>query len=318
MKQLTPQAFQRARAFLETQARPLDWAIFAHRFEGAPAEEVVSALAAFQNDDGGFGHALEPDVRTPSSSALATGIGLDVLRELGCDAQHPMVRHAVRFLLATHDPQTQTWRVAPHDTNDYPHAPWWHDEAGSLARAFDGFQIIPRAQIVGLLHHYAALTRAGGKGQEIEAGWLDAVTADTLTAIEAMPAERLSGDDLRYVLSLAETAALPARDRARLVHWLRAVVPAVVTRDPEQWGTYCTPPLKVAPTPASPVADLLWDDLQAYLDYQIAHQTAQGHWEPTWTWGDVYPEAWKQAKQAWRGHLTLETLTRLRAFGRLV
>ena len=317
MKQLAPQAFQRARAFLETQARPLDWAIFAYRFENAPAEDVVSALAAFQNDDGGFGHALEPDLRTPSSSALATGIGLDVLRELGCDAQHPMARRAVRFLLATHDPQTQTWRVAPRDTNDYPHAGWWHDEAGSLARTFDDFEIIPRAQIVGLLHHYAALTHPGGEGQEIKAGWLDAVTADTVAAIETLPTERLSGDDLRYALSLAETAALPERERARLVRWLRAVVPSVVTRDPAQWEAYCTPPLKVAPTPTSPVADLLWDDLQAYLDYQIAHQSAQGAWEPTWTWGDAYPEAWEQARQEWRGHLTLETLTRLRAFGRL-
>jgi hypothetical protein len=94
MKRLDREAFDRARRFLKTQARPLDRVLFEHRFEGAPAEHVVAALARFQNDDGGFGRALEPDLRTPSSSALATGIGLRTLKELEWPADHPMVRGA--------------------------------------------------------------------------------------------------------------------------------------------------------------------------------------------------------------------------------
>lgn len=83
MKQLRHESFDQARHFIKTQARPLDRALFEHRFEGAPAETVLSQLALFQNADGGFGRALEPDLRTPSSSALATGIGLRLLKELG-------------------------------------------------------------------------------------------------------------------------------------------------------------------------------------------------------------------------------------------
>ena len=54
-----------------------------------------------------------------------------------------------------------------------------------------------------------------------------------------------------------------------------------------------------------------------YLDYQIAHQTPEGAWDLTWAWGDSYPEVWAQAKLEWRGHLTLEAVTQLRAFGRI-
>lgn len=68
--------------------------MFEHQFERAPPERVVAELARFQNDDGGFGYALEPDLRTPSSSALATGIGLHMLKELRCPADHPMVGKA--------------------------------------------------------------------------------------------------------------------------------------------------------------------------------------------------------------------------------
>jgi hypothetical protein len=98
---------------------------------------------------------------------------------------------------------------------------------------------------------------------------------------------------------------------------VRDVVPTAVTRDPRQWGSYCIRPLKLAPTPHSLVADLLWDDLQVNLDYEIDHQTAEGTWDPVWTWGDLYPDVWERAKLEWRGHLTLNMLTTLGAYGRI-
>jgi hypothetical protein len=64
------------------------------------------------------------------------------------------------------------------------------------------------------------------------------------------------------------------------------------------------------------VADLLWDALQGHLDYLADHQTAEGTWDPVWTWGDLYPKAWEQAKVEWRGHLTIANLVVLRSFGR--
>jgi hypothetical protein len=309
MKKLSPESFNQARHFLKTKARPLDRALFEHRFEGAPSATVLSELAPFQNADGGFGRALEPDLRSPSSSALATGIGLRLLKELGSSPDHPMVHRAVDYLLATFDPQNQVWRVAPHDVNAYPHAGWWHDEEGSLARIFDGFQVIPRAELVGLLHHFSSL---------VPAAWLTALTERTVADVETIaPLGSGGGDDLAYALILAQTQGLPQPFKERLSARIRSVVPQVVSRDPGEWGTYCITPLKVAPSPESIVADLLWDDLGVHLDYQIDQQTPEGTWDPVWSWGDAYPAAWEQAKREWRGHLTLEALTTLRAFGRL-
>jgi hypothetical protein len=310
MRKLDREAFRRARRFLKTKARPLDRAIFEFRFEGAPAERVVAELTAYQNQDGGFGHALEPDLRTPTSSALATSMGLSVLKELGCTADHPLVRSAAQFLLTTFDDHSLVWRVAPYDANSHPHAPWWHDEYGSLADTFDDFCVIPRAEIVGLLYEYPGL---------VSADWLDAVAEHTVAAIEALDTHSFGGggDTLAYALRLAETRALPQRFRARLVPRLRTATLAVVSRDPQEWGNYCVAPLKIASSPQSIVADLLGDDLQAHLDYQIQHQTPEGTWEPTWTWSDSYPDMWQQAKQEWRGYLTLETLTTLQRFGRI-
>jgi hypothetical protein len=309
MKKLSQAAFERARQYLKTQSRPLDRVIFEYRFEQGPVEQVMHELARFQNDDGGFGHALEPDLRTSTSSALATGIGLRILKQTQCPADQPMVRRAVQFLRNTFDPQTKVWRVAPEDANSFPHAPWWHDEEGSLARTFDDFMIIPRAEIVGLLHHYASL---------VPVDWLNEITEHTVTTIETI--QRLGtggGDDLKYALSLAETEALPQHFRARLWQRIRTVVPAVVSRDPQEWTSYCITPLKLVESPRAAIADLLEDDLQVNLDYLIDHQTPAGPWEPNWTWGDFYPEVWEQAKREWQGEITLHALTTLNAFGRL-
>jgi hypothetical protein len=292
-----------------TQSRPLERALFEYRFEGAAVEAVLDALALFQNDDGGFGRALEPDLRTPSSSALATGIGLRMLRELNCLADHPMVREAVAYLITTYDDEARVWRVAAPDTNMFPHAPWWHDEDGSLARRFDGFRIIPRALIVGLLQHYSTL---------VPPAWLDEVTEETVRCIEMVEVlGEGGGSDLQYAISLAEAKNLPQQYAKRLEARIRKAVPAVVVRDPAKWDSYCITPLRIVPSPQSFGAGLIPDELQRHLDYQIAHQTPEGAWKPTWSWGNSYPEVWAQVELEWCGHLTLEALAQLRAFGRI-
>jgi hypothetical protein len=309
MRKLSRKAFDQARHFLEREARALEWALFSHRFEGAPTQDVIDELAAYRNDDGGFGHALEPDLRTPTSSALATGNALEILAELGCSAEHPFVRGAVRYLRASFDERQGVWPVVPQDANDYPHAPWWHDEDGSLVRLFDGFLVIPRAQIVGLLHRFST---------HVPADWLDALTERTVTDIETIePLGSGGGDDLRYALTLAESPALPQHWRDRLAQRIRAVAPDVVSRDPGEWDTYTIAPLKIVSSPDSLILDLMEDAVQRHLDYQIAHQSQEGSWDPVWTWGDAYPDVWETAKQEWQGILTLDTLTVLRAFGRI-
>ena len=139
MRSLSAEAFGRAKDYLLTIGRPLEQAQFKYLFEDGSLDEVAVALAAYQNPDGGYGHALEPDAFTPTSGALATSIGLRVLRETGATADHEQVRGAVGYLLATLDPEEKVWRIIPADANDYPHAPGRRapPQAGGRARRPD-------------------------------------------------------------------------------------------------------------------------------------------------------------------------------------
>ena len=60
-----------AHRFLAASGRVLDRRRFERLFLGGEARPVRDAVAAYRNPDGGFGHGLEPDERTPASQPLA-------------------------------------------------------------------------------------------------------------------------------------------------------------------------------------------------------------------------------------------------------
>jgi len=72
MKTLSAENFTRARHFVKAKARPVDQALFDYTFEEGKPDAVWEALSAFANEDGGFGHGMEPDCRLHTSSMLGT------------------------------------------------------------------------------------------------------------------------------------------------------------------------------------------------------------------------------------------------------
>src|SRR5262249_37143259 len=91
---------ERAADFIWRHARLLDRQRFAFHFCDAPAAPVVAALRPYQNADGGFGNALEPDKRCPDSQPVDAETALRVLDELNDEAvwRDPLVEHVISFL----------------------------------------------------------------------------------------------------------------------------------------------------------------------------------------------------------------------------
>ncbi|WP_233711263.1 hypothetical protein [Lederbergia citrisecunda] len=52
--------FQKAAAWIKRNARPLEVARWEYIFKNGSRDNVVRYLAAYQNEDGGFGHGIEP------------------------------------------------------------------------------------------------------------------------------------------------------------------------------------------------------------------------------------------------------------------
>ncbi|MBB5235060.1 hypothetical protein [Deinococcus budaensis] len=307
---LPTEAFARARAFLLERGRPLDAARFRHAFEDAPAGEVLAALGAYQNPGGGFGHALEPDVRAPQSSVLATSQALEVLHGLGVPASEPLLAGAVEWLRAGLEVEEDgsVWPFLPLEAGAHPHAPWWSQATpGQLARTFGGFQVNPRAGIVARLWRWP---------ERLPGGLLALLTVETRDAILA----GLEPDDVnghRVAATFAQTPEVPGLHRQPVLEYLRDVLPGRVARTPDALAGYGLSALHVAPTPASPLAPPLAEPLAAALTHLLTSQGEDGSWAPNWDWGGQFPDAWPQAELEWRSGLTLEALLTLRAWGRL-
>ncbi len=71
--------FDAAADFIAAHARVIDRRMFQRLFAGGPAEPVRDAVAAYRNDDGGFGHGLEPDCRVAASQPAAVEMALRLL-----------------------------------------------------------------------------------------------------------------------------------------------------------------------------------------------------------------------------------------------
>ena len=321
---LSRQSFNRAAQFLQTSARALEQALFRFQFDGGTALDVARELAAFQNPDGGFGRALEMDLRTPDSSAIATTHALQIARDLFCcshaaqsactgNASSPgqrgdraprlqqMLSSALDYLGATCDRQNHVWPIIPPTADNAPHAGWWTTK--NLAESWNHFRANPTAEMVGYLFLF---------GTTADNAWRQQVLRGVLDFLAAQP-DKMNMHELLCFVRLAEMVELPEASRQKLA---RAVT-ATVECDPARWPKYGLRPLSVVKSPQSPYYATLRDAVAVNLDYLISEQTADGSWVPTWSWADEYPDVWPVARREWQGVLTLDALRILKAFGRL-
>ncbi|MDJ0381878.1 hypothetical protein [Streptomyces sp. G-G2] len=134
----------RAERFIWLTARVLEQRRFAFHFLGGDADPVDTALGSYLNGDGGYGHALDPDLRGPHSQPLHTAHALRVLDALGrCSGRR--IEQLCRHLTGVSTPDGALPVVFP-GPRGYPAAPYHpmqDDPPGELEVT---------GQVVGLLH----------------------------------------------------------------------------------------------------------------------------------------------------------------------
>jgi hypothetical protein len=275
-----------AHQFLAAGGRILDRRRFERLFLGGDARPVRDAVAAYRNADGGFGHGLEPDGRTPGTQPAATEQALRILHQ--ADAwDDELARGACDQLQATAPAEGGAIFVDPN-VEGWPHAPWWQPAPG--------FSLISTGQIAGTL-----LARA------VEHPWLARATDLMWERIDTLSDP--GAYDLIGVLRFLDH--VPDRARAKqALHRVESVLRATVTLDPDAPGEVHGP-LGFAPEPDS-IARPLFDQatIEAHLDHLAAEQQEDGGWTFN------FP-AWSPAQEAdWRGFVTVDALDTLRRNGR--
>ncbi|MFJ8192945.1 hypothetical protein ACIQ8D_24760 [Streptomyces sp. NPDC096094] len=157
----------RAEHFVWLTARVLEQRLFAYHFRGGDAGPVETALDAYRNEDGGYGHALEPDLRGPVSRPSHTAHALRVLDAVGrCGGQR--VERMCRYLtsVSTADGALPTIHPSQRGYPTAPFVPVVDDPPGEL---------LATGPVVGLLHR-----------NEVWHAWLFRATDFCWQAVESL------------------------------------------------------------------------------------------------------------------------------------
>jgi hypothetical protein len=274
--------------FVLHEARLLDRRRFAHRFGSSSATAVLAALVPYQNDDGGFGNALEPDLRGAASQPVPVEHALQILDEIewfderiveracGWLASVTTEEGGVPFVLAT--------------VVDGPHAPWWQPTGEASPN--------PTAGIAGLLHKHS-----------FAHGWVATATDYCWNALARL--DGVGADDAISVLTFLEHVPDRARADAVFEALAERILSELVALDPATPG-YVKMPLEFAPSPDR-LARRLFDEgtIELHLDALEARQLDDGGWPITWE-----PPS-PAATSEWRGFVTIKWLDVLDNYGRL-
>jgi hypothetical protein len=282
-------SFPLARQFMYTQARLLERLLFSVQFEHANPAAVGRLISAYQNPDGGLGHALEPDLRCPESQPLFIEVGLSALHEVGWRDEQ-LCLSICSFLESVSDSSGLVPFVLPNALSS-PHA--------SHMTSAGGPDLNPTAGICGLLHF-----------QGIQHPWLERATQRCCQLLlEEPPKEAhtlLSATHLIEHLPDLKVAEQLADCIASSLPGASFFIPFAPVRE------YGMTPLHFARTPASRWRRLFTDQqIEGHLDELAKKQEADGGWPISW-------EAPGPASTCeWRGRWTWEAVSILVAYGRM-
>jgi len=275
-----------AETFIWSAARLVDRHRYTMLFADGPTEPVVAALTGYRNPDGGFGHALEPDLRCPQSQPAATLSALETLHEAGrLDSE--MARGARAWIARIAAPDGGIPQTLP-GFERYPHSPWWSTDSGSILTF----------AIAGVLHS------GGVAGDE----WLERATDWCWRTIDAVG--RPSGYWLKFACAFLDAVPDEARARSALPPLRSRIDPAAFAPAAGTEGERLRP-LDISPRPGNRSRELFADaDIDAHLDEVEGEQQEDGGWMFDWL-------AWSpEQTSAWRGIVTIRALTWLRDNGR--
>lgn len=298
---------EKARRFVYRCARPIDLARWQYHFENGSQEAVLTALAAYQNEDGGFGHALEADSFNPNSCPIQTNTAVEILREIGMtDPKHPIVQGILRYLDsgADFDEAHRQWLNTVPSNNDYPCAVWWkYGDKGS------SFKYNPTASLAGFGIRFAAPDSAFHK----RCCDIAREAVDWLLAQEPFTEQHVAACFVRLYEDCAEAGKAPF-DMIALRERLGSMIRQTLDGVAEKWGKeYASMPSDLITSRSCHFYAANAAVVAAQCDYIRHSQLPDGSFIVPWQWW-TDDKGFDLAENWWKSDIAVKFMRHLREF----
>ncbi|HHU61291.1 MAG TPA: hypothetical protein GXZ55_04935 [Natronincola sp.] len=310
------QIFNKAQGFIYKNARPLDLARWQYHFEGGSKDAVLKSLSYYQNEDGGFGNALEPDSWNPNSSPIQTWVATEILREIDItDNLNSIIKGILGYLESGQNFGGKLWYNSIKSNNDFPHAPWWHTESDTCHNIFNftANDYNPTACLAGFIIRFS-----DKKSELYNLGCRIAQEA-----VEQLMSDESQNDMytllcyIRLMEYIVEASATEIIDLVSLINRLQTQVKNCITTDTKEWEiSYICKPSQFFNTNGS----IFYPDNEEIAEYEceyiIKAQLEDGSWDIPWRWNE-YPDEWAISRNWWKSNGIIINMLYLRGFGKI-
>lgn len=286
-----------ATSFMATHARTMDRRRF-HLLLGEPDPTgALHALAAYVNPDGGYGWALEPDLRSTESQPVGAMHAFEVFEEIAPETAPQAVQLCDWLESVSFDDGGLPFAFPVG--NPAGCAPWWAQADGTTSSLHITTAVASVAHRVARHDHSVA-----------KHAWLEQATRYCMQTIEAMdrPGHAL---ELLFALAFLDSAYEREPKAGAALTRLGAAIPAGGAI-PVEGGTEeeMIRPIDLAPTPDRPVRDLFAPEaISADLERLAGLQQGDGGWPVEWATSSP------ASALEWRGYLTVRALSILQRNG---
>lgn len=288
-----------ASTFMATHARLLDRRRLDVILDDAPPDGVLAALAAYQNMDGGFGWALEPDLRSPTSQPVGAMHAFEVLEEIA-PATSPLATEVCDWLLSVTLPDGGL-PFALSGADSPGSGPWWAGADPTVS------SLHITSAIVGYAHRVRVHDPAVAAHP-----WLQRATDYCRRAVTALR-EPGGSYELRFVLQFLDAVVDTIPDAGGELERLAGFLPPSGERAVEGGleGEKLRP-LDFAPVPDRPLRRFVAAEvIDRDLERVAQEQRDDGGWDVD------FRTSSPAGALEWRGYATVRAISLLRANERL-
>lgn len=312
MKILSTASYQQTRTWIYRNARPLELALWQCSFENGSKYNVISALDFYQNEDGGFGHALEADNWNPNSSPYTTLHTINILKQIDfIELSHPIYQGILKFLESGMHFTEDGWLFSIPSNDEYPHAPWWTYDTEANKTESIGITAEISAFVMKYCDRNSMLyLRSMAAAKHI---------------LEKLKSQNTYGDmginGYCVLLDVLKNDEYKNEfEYESLYGTVKNLVCNSIVRDVSKWASYGVRPSNYITSPGSMFYRENEDIVQTELDFLIDTRPQNDVWGITWTWfenNQKYAKEFAISENWWKAFKAIEKVSFLKNFGRI-
>jgi hypothetical protein len=306
---ISNKVFYEIKTWVYRNAREIELSLWKYYFEDGTKDDVISALAYYQNEDGGFGHALEPDNWNTNSTPYTTLHAINILNNIEfTDLSHPIYQGIFNYLHSEKDLMEYGWRFSVPTNDDFPHAPWWNFSEERNLRESVGVT----AELSVFVLRYADKSSV----------LYQKVITLVKNLIDYLMSENKFGDmgigGFIELIQAVKELNIGDYDNNSLQKRMDELINNSIEHDISKWQYYGVRPSDYIKSPQSIYYNENKAIVEKELTYLVETKPENNVWGITWTWfgnNEKYAKEFAISENWWKANKGIEKLRFLKNFG---